>query len=97
MNTLEKYFYMMSTSRIWTLKKLKFFQLFALDYRHNCLLFSYAQNDKIFENSSSSHSSFPNTNLTVNYLSEKQVKEYYNSTGKLKSPTPIPLDIKTRM
>ena len=57
--------------------------------------FSYAQNDKILDNSSSP-SSFPNTNLTVNYLSEKQVKEYYNSTGKLKSPTPIPLDIKTR-
>ena len=58
--------------------------------------FSYAQNDKILDNSTSSPSSFPNTNLTVNYLSEKQVKEYYNSTGKLKSPTPIPLDIKTR-
>ena len=53
---------------------------------------SYAQNEKTLDNSSSS----PNTNLTVNYLSEKQVKEYYNSTGKSKPPTPVPLDVKTR-
>jgi hypothetical protein len=57
--------------------------------------FSSAQNGKTLGNSSSS-SSIPNTNLTVNYLSEKQIKEYYNSTGELKPPTPIPLDIKTR-
>jgi hypothetical protein len=57
--------------------------------------FSYAQNEKTLDNPSSS-SSTTNTNLTVNYLSEKQVKEHYNSTGKLKPPTPVPLDVKTR-
>ena len=57
--------------------------------------FSYAQSEKTLDNPSSS-SSTTNTNLTVNYLSEKQVKEHYNSTGKLKPPTPVPLDVKTR-
>jgi len=78
------------------IKKTKVFSIFLLLIVGIIAVpFSSAQNGKTLDNSSSS-SSIPNTNLTVNYLSEKQIKEYYNSTGKLKPPTPIPLDIKTR-